>query len=246
MRPVALRLLVLVLFALPADAAFECLPGPAPGGLGDWAWPDKGRPGICASVAAGRPAAVDDLLWSQASASWRGRRVSISGDLYSLGLENLYRESAAGLWLGYRSIGAGVRGWRIGWADGTARAGWTFEGEARRCRGPLAVSFAAQGITTGKRDPAAPESRFCLGADLRAGSDLVLGAAAIRSSDRSAILGRLQWSPLPLLTLHEAILVPGSTSRSGIEIGTATRSVGLWVEPSERLGLRSGIMCCVQ
>ncbi len=247
MRRLIAWLLPALLVAGPTQAAFECLPGPAPGGLGDWAWPDRGgRRGVHGSIALGRPVSIENLFWSQALAGWRGRRFALSGDVYSLGLQNLYRESSAGLWLGFRSIGAGIRAWRTAWEDGTSRAGWTCEGEVRRSRGPFAVRFALQGLTLGERDPSAPEERFCLGADLRAGADLLIGVATIRSTTRSAMLGRLEWSPLPGFSLSETIIFPGSTARSGIEIGTEALSVGLWAEPSERLGLRTGVLCSVR
>jgi hypothetical protein len=243
MRGFLACLLPALFIAGPAQAAFECLPGPAQGGLGDWAWPDGERPGVHASVALGRPASIGKLIWSQAVAGWHGRRFSLSGDVYSLGLEDLYRESSAGLWFGFRSIGAGIRAWRAAWDDGTSRAGWTCEGDVRRSRGPFAVRFALQGLPLGKGDSCAPEERFCLAADLRAGADLLIGAAAIRSATRSILLGRLRWSPLPRFTLSETLIYPGSTARSGIEIGIERLSVGLWVEPSERLGLRTGVLC---
>ncbi len=246
MRRIVPRLLLLFLHVGTARAAFECLPGPAAGGLSDWAWPLQERPGTRAAVSLGRPASIDGLAWCYTRAGWRGRRAALAADIYSLGLDGFYRESSAGFWLESSGAGVGSRYWRASWEDGTQRSGWTGEVEARRCRGVVAIRCAAQGIPLGRIDPSAPGMRFCAGAAFRMGAGLTLGATAVQAEDRSSILTRLDWSPLPHLSFSETVRLPGSSALSGIEIATGSLAIGIWAEPTSRLGLRTGVRCSVR
>jgi hypothetical protein len=245
-RRILPRLLPLLFYFGTARAAFECLPGPAAGGLSDWAWPLQERPGTRASASLGRPASIDGLAWCYTRAGWRARRAALAADIYSLGLDGLYRESSAGFWLESRGAGAGARYWRATWEDGTRCSGWTGEVEARRCRGPVAIRCAAQGIPLGRIDPSAPRMRFSAGAALRMGAGLVVGATAVQSERQSSILTRLDWSPLPFLAFSETVRIPGSSALSGIEIATGSLAIGIWAEPTVRLGLRTGVRCSVR
>jgi hypothetical protein len=49
--------------------------------------------------------------------------------------------------------------------------------------------------------------------------------------------------PFDGLLVSESVRYPGATAQSGLEVRTRAVSVGLWVEPIARLGMRSGIRC---
>jgi hypothetical protein len=244
MRSRFLRLLLLFFLVPPAQGAYECLPGPAPGGLGDWArQPDRIAPGVRCTLALARPAAIDGLAWSYARGGWGTRSLLVSGDLYSFALHEIYRETSVGLWAALRPVGIGLRRWQTEWGDGTRRAGWTWEAETRRSRGSLEIRFAGQGFPIGLEDRSGPPRRVALSTDFRPRSDLGLGLTAVHAASGSLLIGRLAWSPLSEVTLSETVRFPGSTARSGLELKTGSVSMGVWIEPTASLGPRTGIRC---
>lgn len=227
-------------------ASFECLPGPAAGGLADRAWEaERMRAGVHGSFSLGRPAAVEGLSWVHLSAVAGSRRIAFSAHLYSLRLEDVYRETSGALWIESRPIGLGIRRWQVDWGGESSLAGWTWEGEVRRRRGPLEVRLAGQGLPLVGKTLAGPERRLSLAARLRAGAGLAMSTSAVRRAERSMLILRLDWTPITRFVVSESFRYPGSTAESALEIGTGRFSLGLWVEPAGAVGLRSGARCSI-
>ncbi len=243
--------LLFILFCelLPAGArgAFECLPGPAAGGQTNWAWGTGDEAARArASFAIGRPATVEGLAWSHAQVRVGALDWKLSGEVYLLALEDLYRESVAGIWAGRGRLYLGVRFWRVGWADGTARSGGTLGVDARPRIRKIRLRVVAQDIAIGRRDVAAPPSCVSISARIRAAQTLDLEIGARRSRGGTLALGGVSWTPLPPFSLYQNLRIPGEIVQSGIECAAPNAAFALWVEPSARLGPRIGLKCSLR
>lgn len=231
----------------PARAAFELLPGPAAGGLADWAW--SGIPasaGFQADLSLGSPAALRDLGWTHARGIWRGRHAHASVEGFLLALDDLYREESLGVWTGLRGAGVGLRRWRVAWQDGTRRSGLTIGAQAiQRIRG-LTLEMAVQDLSVGGADRSAPRPRVSLGAGLTAGRDLSLGLSAYRSDRDAGGIVRLSWAPIDGLVLYQTIHYPKPDPRSGLGVASGRANFSLWIEPSPMIGPRIGLTCSLR
>ncbi len=248
-RRVALVLLLLApTISGPAMGSFERLPGPAPGGEGSWLWDWPTTPGRDSGVrfAIGTPAAVDGLGWSQARARASIACFRVEADAYLLGLDDLYRETALGVWLGRGILTVGARRWDVAWKDDAHRAGWALSTRAAARVGPFDVDFATQDIAIGGWASSAPMTRFGGGLAYRASPLLRIGGSVFRGPSGPGCQTCVRWSPVPEIGFREAIRVPGRILESGIEVRAARVTVGLWLEPSLDLGSRIGISCAFE
>jgi hypothetical protein len=226
---------LLLLFAAvggQARGSFECLPGPASGGLSDWAGrtafsAPAGREAWTGCVALGRPASIADLGWSHALARWRSGSVSLAGEGFFMAFDDLYRESVIGVWTARDGVSLGLRRWQVDWQGGTQRSGWTLSGQALVRRGRIDVRLAAQDQQLDRRDPAAPERRLAVAAGVRLNASLALEGGLFRSGAGAGIQGALRWSPIPSVTIHQGFRLPEAMLLSGVELdaGRAVSSI---------------------
>lgn len=248
--PVAALLLVTAVAVSPAAlAAFECLPGPTPGGLSDWAGMEAfnglaaGR-GVSATVAIGRPAAVDRLAWSYASVNYSARHLGLFAEGYHLAFEDLYRESVVGLWAGRSGVWVGLRGWQAEWVGGIRRGGWTVSALARTAVRPLRLRLTAQDFPLNRTDdPASPVLRLGCSADLRLHRSLAVSGGLFRSRIGAGVHGELRWSPIASVTIRQELRFPSDLLQSGLELDVGHLKTGFWIEPSSRIGPRIGLVC---
>jgi len=231
----------------PVLGAYECLPGPAPGGASDWAWDasrgSAGRHRFSTCLSLGRPAAASGLAWSHMRVRGFWRPWSLAPEVYVLGLEDIYREALAGLWGGWRELSVGVRRWQASWSDGTRRGGWTLSGCARMHRKGIDLELAAQDIAFRPREASAPRPRFGLTVALRGDENLSFSAGAFRADTEGGMLLRVRWSPWPGVAVHEQLGLPGNDLRSGLEMCAHRARVLLWLDPYLEVGPRVGIAC---
>ena len=233
-----------------ALGSFECLPGPAPGGLADWvglvAFPSGRQPsGWSGSLAIGRPAAVENLAWSYAAGRWTGCGTSLCAEGFLLALEDLYRESLVGIWGRYGAISAGVRRWQVDWQGGSPRSGWTVCGLLVARHRQVEMRIATQDLPLGRRDAAAPERRLGATVGLRVHPSVIVEATLFRSQDEPGLQGALRWSVLPWVTLHQEVRFPDQMLQSGLEFDVGWAKPSVWVEPTSMLGLRIGVACAL-
>jgi hypothetical protein len=242
-------LLVIVLTtAVQARGSFERLPGPAPGGNGGWVWdwPVRPRHASGARLSIGNPAAVDGLGWSHARARASIAHFRIEADAYLLGLDDLYRETAAGVWCGRGILTVGARRWDIAWKDDARRAGWTLSAGVASRIGGVDVDIAAQDLPLGRRESCAPPSRFGGGAEYGTSPFLRIGGDIFRDPSGPGCLAHVRWAPVPEISFREAVRAPGGILESGVELRAGGTTVGLWLEPSVGLGTRIGISCAFE
>ncbi len=239
---IVISLLLCLVYAGAARAAFESLPGPAPGCASVWAWPVRETKAAAWSggLAMGHPAAVDDLIWTHA---WCGRRIAkvdCLAEIFSFGLDDLYREGIAGLWVSTRGIGVGLRRWQATWEDGLQRNGWAASAEVLLRRGRTSCRIVAQDLAMTRSDRTAPRPALAVALSRPIGSTLDAAAAARRSRLGGAFVWRLRWTPVPCLGLTEEFLTPG-TFTSGVELRTSRLRAGLWYAPLAAIGPRTGV-----
>jgi hypothetical protein len=188
----------------------------------------------------GRPAAVDDLVWTHAWGSRRIAKVDCLAEFYSLGLDDLYREGIAGLWVSTRGVGVGLRRWQVTWGDGFQRGGWTASAEVLLRRGRTSGRVVAQDLAMTLPDRTAPRPTLAADFSRSIGATLDAAAAVRRSRLGSAFVWRLRWTPVPCLGLTEEFLTPG-TFTSGVELRTSRLRAGLWYAPLAAIGARTGV-----
>jgi hypothetical protein len=239
---IAIALLMIVASVSAGFAAFESLPGPAPGGASHWAW--SLRDGRAAAwrggLSIGRPAAVDGLAWTHA---WGGRRLGrldLVAELYGFGLHDLYREGIAGLWMSSRGLGIGLRRWQAAWGDGLQRNGWTGCAELALRRGRTSGRLVAENIAPASPDRAGPRPAMAVSLARRIGTALDATASIRRSRLGSTGVWRIHWSPVSAVGLTEEFVTPGSLT-SGLELRASRLRVGLWFTPLAAIGPRTGI-----
>jgi len=236
-----------------ASAAFECLPGPARGGLSDWLWDPAGpRRGFAGCAAFGSPAAIPDLGWSWAEIRFGTGRRGLRSGLYFLRFADVYRESVAGLVLDHGRFSIGARRWEVLWDDDALadlpakRHGWTACAEARASWKRAVLRLAGEGVALGRPDAAAPPPRSSFDLDLGLGGGIRAGAAGFRTRDGSGWIGRASFAPLQVVTLRQEVVWPGNALRSEIEMRVGRIGTDLWIEPSTALGPRVGVRCSFQ
>ncbi len=241
-----MKIVIALMFCLVSAgvvrAAFESLPGPAPGCASVWAWPLREARAApwSGGLSLGHPAAVDDLVWTHA---WGGRRIAkvdCLAELFSFGLDDIYREGIAGLWVSTRGIGVGLRRWQVTWADGLQRHGWTASAEVLLRRGRTSGRVVAQDLAVSQSDRTAPRPTLAAICSRPIGSTLDAAAAVRRSRLGGAFVWRLRWTPVPCLGLTEEFLTPG-TFTSGVELRTSRLRAGLWYAPLAAIGARTGV-----
>ena len=246
MRPGSIRAGVCLLLAAcgpAAGAPFDALPGPVSGSLNDWAGIERhagGGAGI--SIAAGRPAAIEQLGWGHLLAGGRLLRLRVRLEAFYFGLEDLYRESAAGLWVGAGGIEVGLRRWGIEWEGEGKEYGWSLSGSLQRRIGRLTLCAAAQDLPLAER-VAGPLLRFGGNGTIRLSPAVHLGVLAHRAADGAAGgAGEIAWAPLAGVAIRQRISLPGRQAQTGLEVGSGAGSVAFWWEPTERLGSRIGLL----
>lgn len=239
----------LLAVAVTADArgAFEMLPGPIPGGVADWAWDPLG----CADEAAGwrvgavvgRPAAIDGLLWSRATAAWRRRSFGASVELDQLRLESIYSETVYGGWLAAKGLEVGVRRWErrtIGVLDA---AGWSLTTAIDLRWRSWRVALAGADRALGPCARGGPQERWGIRARWRPAPGLETSAGASLDGGDATYGGGLRWRLLDEFALEQRVRWPGFTLTSGLTARVRRVGVGLWYEPNPSLGARVGISC---
>jgi hypothetical protein len=234
-----------------AAAAFERIPGPVPGGNASWAFgtSESSRPrrwGI--RFATGQPASTADTGWSYARCRVAWKHWRVASDVYGLGFDDCYHETAIGFWGGCEHLLVGFRRWEVEWKDAGRRIGLSASGACRIESGPLGLRLSMQDIRLGTPgDASAPPSRIGAGIDFRFSRSLVLEGWLFETQDGpSGNECGVRWSPIPDIVLFESVNLPMGMLRSGIEIQTRGPVVGLWIEPSVDLGARAGVACAFE
>jgi hypothetical protein len=237
---------LLFLAPAPVTGSFECLPGPAPGGVSDWVARTtyeevaqmKSWQG---SFSLGSPASVAGLVWSHAWGSRALGKAYLAGEGYVLALDQVYRENLLGIWFGVGQATLGFRHWQVWWTDFGRRAGWTGSGQAGFRRGRFEVRGAVQDVRLGRGQECAPQQRIGGAVRVRARAGLSFLIAMHRSRDRSGGWVGLRWSYSSLLCLYQEFSIPGGSLRTGLGVETVGKGFGLWFEPTSQLGWRLGL-----
>jgi hypothetical protein len=165
--------------------------------------------------------------------------VRLTGEVFGLGLEELYREEVEGIWILSRGVGGGLRHWRTSWEDGERRSGWTGSLEATARRGRSAARIVAQDLALDRADRAGPRSAVAAELSHRVASTVEIAAAIRRERKANAFSWRVRWTPVPAIALTEELMTPGAFA-TGVEIHVARLCAEVWVAPVDAIGARTG------
>lgn len=229
------------------QGAFEMLPGPVPGGAAAWAWDPLGlrseRAGFRLEAMGGRPAALDELLWTRVTAGGPIRYARAGLEWDQLRLDSVYSEAVIGGWLGCGGFDLGLRRWER-WTLGNLDAGgWSLTGGASlRIRGwRLELACVDRAICGAERGGPAERWGASVHCRLAPGLETSAGAATSRSG-RIAEAG-IRWSLLEQFTIDQRFRTPGSAFTTGVSVRVSRVGIGLWYEPHPALGSRIGLAC---
>lgn len=242
MRIGALAVLLSLAVAGAAGGAFETLPGPAPCGAASWAWPAAEHAGRRwnAGAAVGRPADVEDLVWTHLWVRRCRSRWHLTLDAFGLGLADLYREQAIGLTFSTSWFDMGCRRWQVAWAGDLRRGGWTGSAEARVRRGRTLCRVILQDIGWPRPDPAGPRPTIAAAVTRSVASALKLSAAVRRDRLGSASAWSVRWIPAPWAEVTEEYAEPGIFT-TGVELRASGMRTAIWAAPIPAIGTRTGV-----